>query len=57
MANDVDAQTFVTAINGLAAQIAPEIARQRATYVIENDGDFGHLRDRTRQLYELLAQA
>jgi len=39
----------------MAAQIDPEVARGRATYVIENDGDFGHLRDRTRELYELLA--
>lgn len=38
----------------MAAQIDPKAARERATYVIENDGDFGHLRDRTRELYETL---
>lgn len=40
----------------MAAQIDPQLARQRATYVIENDGDFGHLRERTRELYETLTQ-
>jgi len=38
----------------MAAQIDPAEARKRATYVIENDGDFGHLRDRTRALYDIL---
>jgi dephospho-CoA kinase len=40
----------------MASQIAPEEARRRATYVIENDGDLSHLRDRTRAVYEMLAQ-
>ncbi|MBV9269451.1 MAG: dephospho-CoA kinase [Candidatus Eremiobacteraeota bacterium] len=38
----------------MAAQIDPEVARTRATYVIENDGDFHHLRSRTRALYDAL---
>ncbi len=38
----------------MAAQIAPEEARRRADYVIENDGDMGQLRSRARALYEEL---
>jgi dephospho-CoA kinase len=38
----------------MAAQIDPERARERADYVVENDGDLIHLRDRTRELYETL---
>jgi dephospho-CoA kinase len=38
----------------MASQIAPEEARERATYVIENDGDLSHLRERTRAVYEVL---
>ena len=37
-----------------SAQMAPEEARQRADYVIENDGDLATLRKRTRHLYEQL---
>lgn len=40
----------------IASQIAPEEARRRATYVIENDGDFTHLRERTRAVYDALTR-
>jgi dephospho-CoA kinase len=39
----------------MASQIDPAHARLRATYVIENDGDIAHLRDRTRAVYEALS--
>lgn len=39
----------------MAAQISPESARARATYVIENDGDLSHLRAQTESLYAALA--
>lgn len=38
----------------MAAQIAPEEARSRADYVIENDGDMERLRERTTSLYDAL---
>jgi dephospho-CoA kinase len=38
----------------MASQIDPAQARLRATYVIENDGDFAHLRDQVRVLYDAL---
>jgi dephospho-CoA kinase len=38
----------------MSSQIAPEHARTLATYVIENDGDLSHLRERTRAVYEAL---
>jgi dephospho-CoA kinase len=38
----------------MAAQIAPDEARARATYVIENDGDLSHLRERTRAVFDRL---
>jgi dephospho-CoA kinase len=38
----------------MASQIDPEEARRRATYVIENDGDLSHLRERTRAVYDEL---
>ena len=41
----------------MAAQIDPASARARADYVIENDGDLAHLRERTRSVYDALAQA
>jgi dephospho-CoA kinase len=41
----------------MASQIAPEDARARATYCIENDGDFSHLRERTRRVFEALSHA
>lgn len=37
------------------AQIDPEHARARATYVIENHGDFTSLREQTRSVYEQLS--
>jgi dephospho-CoA kinase len=40
----------------MASQIDPEEARVRATYVIENDGDLSHLRERTRSVYETLTR-
>ncbi|HEY5339565.1 MAG TPA: dephospho-CoA kinase [Candidatus Aquilonibacter sp.] len=38
----------------IAAQIDPATARERADYVIENDGNLEHLRSRTRTVYEAL---
>lgn len=38
----------------MSSQIDPEKARELATYVIENDGDLTHLRERTRAVYEAL---
>jgi dephospho-CoA kinase len=38
----------------MASQIDPDEARRRATYVIDNDGDFKHLRDQVRVLYDTL---
>jgi dephospho-CoA kinase len=38
----------------MSSQIDPEQARQRATYVIENDGDFKHLREQVGALYDML---
>lgn len=40
----------------IASQIDPEHARTRASYVIENDGDLAHLRERTRAVYEALTR-
>ena len=40
----------------MASQIDPATARSRATYVIENDGDFVQLKERTREVYEQLAR-
>ncbi len=39
----------------IAAQIDPEEARKRADFVIENDGDLTHLRERTRAALDHLA--
>jgi dephospho-CoA kinase len=38
----------------MASQIDPQEARMRASYVIENDGDLSHLRERTKGVYEAL---
>jgi dephospho-CoA kinase len=38
----------------MAAQIAPEEAHRLADYVIENDGDLTHLRERVRDVYDRL---
>ncbi len=38
----------------MKTQIDPEEARARADYVIDNDGDVEHLRDRTRAVYDAL---
>lgn len=38
----------------MAAQIDPEEARRRADYVIENDGNFDRLRQRTGDVYRAL---
>lgn len=40
----------------MAAQVAPEQARSRADFVIENDGNLERLRDRTRAVYEFLSK-
>lgn len=40
----------------MAAQIEPAAARERATYVIENDGNLAHLRERTRAVYKELGR-
>jgi dephospho-CoA kinase len=39
----------------MAAQVDPEQARRRADFVIENDGNLEHLRERTRVVYEALS--
>lgn len=39
----------------MRAQIDPEEAKKRADYVIENDGNFASLKERTRAIYERLA--
>jgi dephospho-CoA kinase len=39
----------------MAAQIDPEEARSRADFVIENDGNFDRLRDRTKDVYRVLS--
>jgi dephospho-CoA kinase len=39
----------------MATQIPPEEAHPRADFVIENDGNLDHLRDRTRAVYEALS--
>ncbi len=38
----------------IAAQIDPALARAKADYVVENDGDVAHLRERTRAVYDEL---
>ncbi|MCL5258820.1 MAG: dephospho-CoA kinase [Firmicutes bacterium] len=38
----------------IAAQIDPDVARARADYVIENDGDLERLRERTKAVYEAI---
>ena len=38
----------------IATQINPETARNLADYVIENDGNLGHLRERTSAVYQEL---
>ena len=40
----------------MAAQIDPQKAKTLATYCIENDGEFSHLRERTAAVYEKLQQ-
>ncbi len=40
----------------MAAQIAPELARARADYVIDNDGDLAALRARARAIYGRLTE-
>ena len=39
----------------MAAQIDPAEARRRADYVVENDGNFDRLRERTSEVYRALA--
>lgn len=39
----------------MQAQMDPEEARTRATYVIENDGNFDELKARVRAVYETLS--
>jgi dephospho-CoA kinase len=39
----------------IATQIAPEEAHPRADFVIENDGDLRHLRERARDVFEALS--
>jgi dephospho-CoA kinase len=40
----------------LATQIEPEAARERADFIIENDGNLEHLRERTGTIYEQLSR-
>jgi dephospho-CoA kinase len=39
----------------IATQIAPEEAHPRADFIIENDGNLDHLRERTREVYAALS--
>ncbi|MGB6521339.1 MAG: dephospho-CoA kinase [Candidatus Cybelea sp.] len=39
----------------MAAQVEPGEARSRADYVIENDGDLDHLRERSEAIYRALS--
>jgi len=41
----------------MAAQIEPERARDGADFIIENDGNLAHLRERAREVYEALSRA
>jgi dephospho-CoA kinase len=52
MARDGSDEAHVRA--RMAAQIDPQLARERADYVIENDGNFDRLREQTRVVYEAL---
>ena len=38
----------------MASQMDPNLARSRADFVIENDGNLGHLRERVQAVYEAL---
>jgi len=40
----------------MAAQIDPALARTRADYTIENDGDREELRERSRAVYDALVE-
>ncbi len=40
----------------MATQIEPEAARERADFIIENDGNLEHLRERTAMIYEQLSR-
>jgi dephospho-CoA kinase len=40
----------------MLAQIDPELARARADYVIENDGDLAALRERSERVYDALVR-
>jgi dephospho-CoA kinase len=40
----------------MATQIAPEAARERADFIIENDGNLQHLRERTSAIYQQLSR-
>ncbi len=41
----------------MGSQIGPAEARQRATYVIENEGNFAQLKERTRAVYDALTSS
>jgi dephospho-CoA kinase len=49
-----DATDRDTVERRMAAQIAPELARARAGYVIENDGDLAALREQSMRCYDAL---
>lgn len=40
----------------MAAQMDPQEAKSRASFFIENDGEFSHLRERTATVYEKLQE-
>jgi dephospho-CoA kinase len=40
----------------MATQIAPEAAREHADFIIENDGNLEHLRERTSGIFEQLSR-
>lgn len=54
LARDAVSETDVRA--RMAAQIDPSEARRRADYVIENDGDLTHLRTRTTEIINQIAE-
>jgi dephospho-CoA kinase len=49
-----DAATRADVERRMAAQIDPAVARARADYTIENDGDLALLRERSRTVYDAL---
>src|SRR5690606_16822967 len=51
-----DGVTRAQVLDRMAAQLPPEVLRERADYVIENDGDLAHLGAQVDALYDALVQ-